>query len=86
MINNDSSTSVSVNGQDVSAGASITVTDAADEPTQQEPSDNAGTVSGSDKVPETGDDFNIAVWAAIMGLAAAVAAGTAVYSRRRKSS
>lgn len=35
---------------------------------------------------QTGDDFNIAVWAAIMGLAAAAAAGTAVYSRRRKSS
>ena len=35
---------------------------------------------------QTGDDFNIAVWATIMGLAAAAAAGTAVYSRRRKSS
>ena len=35
---------------------------------------------------QTGDDFSIAVWAAIMGLAAAAAAGTAVYSRRRKSS
>ena len=85
VINNDSSTAVSVNGQDVSAGASITVTDAADEPIQQEPSDNAGTVNGSDKAPETGDDFNMVVWAAIMGFAAAAAAGTIVYGRRRKS-
>lgn len=42
--------------------------------------------AGDGSAAQTGDDFNIAVWAAIMGLAAAAAAGTAVYSRRRKSS
>lgn len=38
-----------------------------------------------DKTSATGDDSNIALWAALMAAAAAVAAGTVIYSRKKRA-
>ena len=42
-------------------------------------------VQGSATTPQTGDSSNIALWGGLMVAAIAVAAGTVVYSRKRKN-
>ena len=42
-------------------------------------------VQGSATTPQTGDNSNIALWGGLMVAAIAVAAGTVVYSRKRKN-
>lgn len=42
-------------------------------------------VQGSATTPQTGDNSNIALWGGLMVAAVAVAAGTVVYSRKRKN-
>ena len=57
------------------------------EPASGESDNTSGSTSASpDKSVATGDDTNLTLMFVIMGLAAAAAAGTVVYGRRKRSS
>ena len=54
------------------------------QPSTTTPADET-TAASNDKAVATGDDFNMTALLAIMGVAAAAAAGTVVYGRRKRS-
>ncbi|HIU95516.1 MAG TPA: LPXTG cell wall anchor domain-containing protein, partial [Candidatus Copromorpha excrementipullorum] len=84
-ITNSGTGEISVNGETVIAGETImTKGQASTQPSTTTPADET-TAASNDKAVATGDDFNMTALLAIMGVAAAAAAGTVVYGRRKRS-
>ena len=84
-ITNSGTGEISVNGETVIAGETImTKGQASTQLSTTTPADETTTAS-NDKAVATGDDFNMTALLAIMGIAAAAAAGTVVYVRRKRS-
>lgn len=84
-ITNSGTGEISVNGETVIAGETIMIKgQASTQPSTTTPADKA-TAASNDKAVATGDDFNMTALLAIMGVAAAAAAGTVVYGRRKRS-
>lgn len=91
-VSNSTGKDITVNDDVVGAGETVTVQAGTTDPSNpdQDPSDpsqqgNADGFNGDKGAPQTGDDFSAAPLIALMGLAAAAAAGTVVYGRRRKA-
>ena len=85
-ITNNGNGNVTANGITLEEGDGITtaVTTPSDNTETTTPADET-TAASNDKAVATGDDFNMTALLAIMGIAAAAAAGTVVYGRRKRS-
>ena len=86
-IKNNGDGAVTANGTTIKSGDEITTggqnpSDSTESTTDQ----SAGSTAANDKAIATGDDTNLTLMFVIMGLAAAAAAGTVVYGRRKRSS
>lgn len=51
-----------------------------------QPAENNPNTGALDKVPQTGDNNSLALWLTLLAVSAAGAAGTSVYSKRKRSS
>ena len=86
-VENSTTVPITVNGVEVAAAGS-TITEeqgASEQPTKPTSPADETTVASTEKATATGDDFNMTALLAVMGLAAAAAAGTVIYGRRKRS-
>lgn len=98
-VSNSTGKDITVNDDVVGAGETVTVQAGTTDPSNpdQDPSNpdqdssdpsqqgNADGSNGDKGAPQTGDDFSAVPLIALMGLAAAAAAGTVVYGRRKSA-
>ena len=86
IVTNAGNGNVTANGIEVAAKGTVIIEKPETTiPSQQPTEQTSSGTTASDKVPTTGDDFNMTALLAIMGIAAAAAAGTVVYGRRKRS-
>ena len=85
-VSNTGGGSVTVNDEEVTADNPVITTEPVQQPTTTPGNEQGttGTEAAGDSA-KTGDDFNMTAVIAIMGIAAAAAAGTIVYGRRKRS-
>ena len=87
-VKNEGSGSVSANGTEVSRDETVIIeeTPSSQEPTVPSQEPTLPGAEGSGNSPKTGDDFNMNAVLALMGIAAAGAAGAVLYGRRKGNS
>ena len=84
-ISNSGSGAVTVNDEPVTDDIVITEEPEPTDPTKPGNTDPTGNTAAGSGATATGDDTNLTLMFVIMGLAAAAAAGTVIYGRRKKS-
>ena len=82
-ITNNGNGKVTANGVELKGGYGITTENPEQGTTDPSEQETTGTEASGNSA-KTGDDFNMAAVVAIMGIAAAAAAGTIVYGRRKR--
>ena len=87
IVTNAGNGNVTANGIEVAANGTVTIEKPETTiPSQQPTEQTSSGTTASDKVPTTGDDFNMTALLAIMGSAAAAAAGSVIYGKKRRHS
>ena len=84
-VSNTGDGDVTVNDEAVTKGTPVVTTEPAQQPTIPSQQETAGETEAAGNSAKTGDDFNMTAVIALMGIAAATAAGTVVYGRRKRS-
>ena len=84
-VSNTGDGDVTVNDEAVTKGTPVVTTEPAQQPTIPSQPETAGETEAAGNSAKTGDDFNMTAVIALMGIAAATAAGTVVYGRRKRS-
>ncbi len=84
-VSNTGDGDVTVNDEAVTKGTPVVTTEPAQQPTTPSQPETAGETEAAGNSAKTGDDFNMTAVIALMGIAAAAAAGTVVYGRRKRS-